>query len=90
MEVFARRLQAERIDREVAVRQPNAPGATAEDPREGLVTAAEVEDRRNRLVLLGVGDQEVQEELRPGVVWKRMPNLEDVYLRLTGRGLDKD
>ena len=30
---------------------------------------------------------EVEEEVRPGVVWKRKPNLEDVYLKLTGSHL---
>lgn len=29
----------------------------------------------------------VEEEVRPGVVWKRKPNLEDVYLKLTGSRL---
>ena len=32
----------------------------------------------------------VEEELRPGVVWKRAPNLEDVYLKLTGSRLGVD
>lgn len=30
---------------------------------------------------------EVEEEIRPGVTWKRPPNLEDVYLKLTGSRL---
>jgi hypothetical protein len=29
----------------------------------------------------------VEEEVRPGVIWKRPPNLEDVYLKLTGSHL---
>jgi lipooligosaccharide transport system ATP-binding protein len=29
----------------------------------------------------------VEEEIRPGVIWKRPPNLEDVYLKLTGSRL---
>jgi lipooligosaccharide transport system ATP-binding protein len=29
----------------------------------------------------------VEEEVRPGVVWKRAPNLEDVYLKVTGSRL---
>ena len=36
------------------------------------------------------GTEEVQEEVRPGVVWKRPPNLEDVYLKLTGTKLHTD
>ncbi len=31
----------------------------------------------------------IEEEVRPGVVWKRRPNLEDVYLKLTGRNLEE-
>jgi lipooligosaccharide transport system ATP-binding protein len=30
----------------------------------------------------------VEEEIRPGVFWKRPSNLEDVYLKLTGKHLD--
>lgn len=33
---------------------------------------------------------EIEEEIRPGVRWKRPPNLEDVYLKLTGLSLDAD
>jgi lipooligosaccharide transport system ATP-binding protein len=34
-----------------------------------------------------IGREEVEEEIRAGVVWKRPPNLEDVYLKLTGSRL---
>jgi hypothetical protein len=34
-----------------------------------------------------MGTRIVEEELRAGVVWRRAPNLEDVYLRLTGARL---
>ncbi len=30
---------------------------------------------------------EVEEEIRPGAIWRRPPNLEDVYLKLTGTRL---
>jgi ABC-type multidrug transport system ATPase subunit len=30
----------------------------------------------------------IEEEVRPGVVWKRPPNLEDVFLKLTGSRLE--
>jgi lipooligosaccharide transport system ATP-binding protein len=36
------------------------------------------------LIAKHVGTAEVTEEVRPGVVWRRPPNLEDVYLKLTG------
>jgi len=34
-----------------------------------------------------MGAAEVQEEVRPGVLWRRPPHLEDVYLKLTGARL---
>ena len=35
------------------------------------------------------GSAMVEEEVRPGFVWRRPPNLEDVYLKLTGARLDE-
>jgi hypothetical protein len=35
-----------------------------------------------------MGSAEIEEEIRKGVMWKRPPNLEDVYLRLTGSRLE--
>jgi len=40
-----------------------------------------------RLVAKYIARDTVEEEVRPGVVWKRAPNLEDVYLKLTGSRL---
>jgi lipooligosaccharide transport system ATP-binding protein len=40
------------------------------------------------LVARHVGTAEVAEEIRPGVIWRRPPNLEDVYLKLTGTPLE--
>ena len=42
------------------------------------------------LIAKHVGTAEVAEEVRPGVVWRRPPNLEDVYLKLTGTRLEAD
>jgi len=42
------------------------------------------------LIARHVGTDTIEEEIRPGVFWKRPPNLEDVYLRLTGHKLDED
>jgi lipooligosaccharide transport system ATP-binding protein len=39
------------------------------------------------LVAKHIGSDLVAEEIRPGVVWKRPPTLEDVYLKLTGATL---
>jgi lipooligosaccharide transport system ATP-binding protein len=43
-----------------------------------------------RLVAKYIARETVEEEVRPGVIWKRAPNLEDVYLKLTGSRLGVD
>ncbi len=45
-------------------------------------------DSPEKLIERHIGSAEVSEELRPGVVWRRPPNLEDVYLKLTGSRLE--
>jgi lipooligosaccharide transport system ATP-binding protein len=40
------------------------------------------------LIARHIGEEIVEEEIRPGVRWKRPSNLEDVYLKLTGKHLD--
>jgi len=40
------------------------------------------------LISKHIGNGEIEEEIRRGVMWKRPPNLEDVYLRLTGSRLE--
>lgn len=44
-------------------------------------------DSPEKLIAKHIARDEVEEEVRPGVVWKRRPNLEDVYLKLTGSRL---
>ncbi len=44
-------------------------------------------DTPENLVARHVQRDIVEEEVRPGVFWKRKPNLEDVYLKLTGSRL---
>ena len=44
-------------------------------------------DSPGRLVARYAGAAQVEEEVRPGLVWRRAPNLEDVYLKLTGARL---
>ena len=39
------------------------------------------------LIVRHMGSAEVEEEVRPGAIWRRPPNLEDVYLKLTGTRL---
>lgn len=43
-----------------------------------------------RLIAKHITREIVEEEVRPGVIWKRAPNLEDVYLKLTGSRLGVD
>ncbi len=44
-------------------------------------------DSPEKLIARHISRETVEEEVRPGVVWKRRPNLEDVYLKLTGSRL---
>ncbi len=41
------------------------------------------------LIAKHIGSELVDEEIRPGVRWQRPPNLEDVYLKLTGKHLEE-
>ena len=43
----------------------------------------------SELIAKHIGKEEIEEEIRVGVRWKRPPNLEDVYLKLTGSHLEK-
>jgi ABC-type Na+ transport system ATPase subunit NatA len=43
----------------------------------------------SELIAKHIGTEEIDEEIRMGVRWKRPPNLEDVYLKLTGSHLEK-
>jgi lipooligosaccharide transport system ATP-binding protein len=43
-----------------------------------------------QLVAKHIARETVEEEVRPGVTWSRPPNLEDVYLKLTGSRLGVD
>ncbi len=45
-------------------------------------------DSPERLIEREIGRDPVEEEIRPGVKIRRPPNLEDVYLKLTGARLD--
>jgi lipooligosaccharide transport system ATP-binding protein len=47
-------------------------------------------DSPQELIGKHIAREIVEEEVRPGVVWNRPPNLEDVYLKLTGSRLGVD
>ncbi len=44
-------------------------------------------DSPEALIARHISKEMVEEEVRPGVFWKRPPNLEDVYLKVTGSHL---
>jgi len=44
----------------------------------------------SELIVRHIGSREIDEEIRAGVRWKRPPNLEDVYMKLTGSHLEKN
>jgi lipooligosaccharide transport system ATP-binding protein len=44
-------------------------------------------DSPQKLIKRHISQKIVKDEIRPGVIWKRPPNLEDVYLKLTGNRL---
>lgn len=41
----------------------------------------------SELIKKHIGDIMIQEEIKPGLIYKRPPNLEDVFLKLAGSGL---
>ena len=45
-------------------------------------------DPPQELIAQYIGEQMVEEEIRPDMRWKRPSNLEDVYLKLTGARLE--
>jgi hypothetical protein len=44
-------------------------------------------DSPQELIKKYVPIEMIEEEIKPGVIWKRAPNLEDVYLKVTGSKL---
>ena len=57
--------------------------------RVGIMASGKLLDVDSPRVLIErhIGAGSIDEEVRPGVVWKRGPNLEDVYLKLAGTKL---
>src|SRR5262245_60762116 len=93
MQVLASGWLAEGIDGEIALRQPNAPRAAAEGFGEFLVATAQVEDDRDRVVLLDVRQNEIQEKGLAGprrtldegmadIIMVQIPKVRRVMLRL--------
>lgn len=57
--------------------------------RIGIISSGKILDIDTPAALIRkyVNQEWVEEEVKPGVVWKRPPNLEDVYLKITGSPL---
>jgi lipooligosaccharide transport system ATP-binding protein len=57
--------------------------------RVGIIAKGRILGIDSPQALIGrhMGTAEVEEEIRPGAIWRRPPNLEDVYLKLTGTRL---
>jgi lipooligosaccharide transport system ATP-binding protein len=57
--------------------------------RVGIISAGKILDidSPQNLIKKYVQQELIEEEIKPGVVWKRGPNLEDVYLKITGSKL---
>lgn len=60
--------------------------------RVGIISRGRILDIASpkELIAKNIRKAEVEEEVRPGVIWRRPPNLEDVYLLLTGSRLGLD
>lgn len=60
--------------------------------RVGIISRGKILDIASPkdLISRNILKTEVEEEVRPGVIWRRPPNLEDVYLLLTGNRLGLD
>ena len=65
VQVLRRRVERERVDAHVLVTQAQRQVAAVEERRELPVAVPEIEDDRQRVVLLGVHHQEVQQEALP-------------------------
>lgn len=57
--------------------------------RIGIISVGKILDIETpaKLIRKYVAKEVIEEEVKPGVVWKRPPNLEDVYLKITGSRL---
>src|SRR5581483_2787478 len=88
MEMLLRRAEGKRVDRERLLLDADGEIATAKEPGEALVPTTEVEDHGERLVLLCVGQQEVQKERLPasgGPEEKRMRHVLVVKVQVVRR-----
>ena len=78
MEVLRRRWQGERIDGDVGVTKPDLEIAAPEQRREFSVAMTQIEDDRERVVLLSMGHEEVDEEALPSARGAQHQRLADI------------
>ena len=94
VQVLRCRVERERVDRDVMLAQSDLEVAPVEERRELPIAVAEIEDDRQRVVLLCVGHQEVEEEALAaagGAEDQRVPDVLDVQVegvRRVMRGLE--
>src|SRR5260370_1288541 len=65
IEIFFRRRERKRVDLEIVGFQTDTDVRTAEELREAFKTAAQIEDKRVRVVFLKIGNEEIEEERLP-------------------------
>ena len=83
VQVLGRRLERERVDRDAVLPQTELQVAPAEERRQLPVAVPEIENDRQRVVLLRVRDQEVQQEALAaagGAEDQRVPDVLDVQV----------
>ena len=87
MQMLGRRREGERVDGDAVLPEGRLEIAALEQGRQLAVAVPEVEDDRQRVVLLRVGDQEVQQEALAaagGAQHERVPDVVDVQVEAYG------
>ncbi len=92
LQVGRRRREAERVDGDARLLEGDAERASAEVPREGVVTAAQIEDQGPRAVALKVRNQEVQQKRLSAARRakdQRMSDILDVEVQVVRRAVGR-
>ena len=88
MQMLRRGVERERVDRDVRLSQPDFQIASPQQGRELAVAVPEIKDDRQRVVLLGVGHEEVDQEALPAAgraEHERVPDVLDVQVECVRR-----
>ena len=81
MPILRRVWQREGVDRDVRLPQPNFQIPSPQQGRELAVAVAQIEDDRERVVLLRVGHEKVQEEALAAAGGAQDEGMADYYAR---------